>query len=122
NISAETAVQRMRNELSSLPFVESVTATDINMGRGYDGARSRSVLGFNYEDRTIYTELIRVDYDYLKTMQIDLLDGRDFSRSLSSDTLSVVVNEKMAAQLGGNNIVGQTFPFMDDMPPTVVGI
>lgn len=122
NISAETAVQRMRNELSSLPFVESVTATDINMGRGYDGARSRSVLGFNYEDRTIYTELIRVDYDYLKTMQIDLLDGRDFSRSLSSDTLSVVVNEKMAAQLGGNNIVGQTFPFMDDMPLTVVGI
>jgi ABC-type antimicrobial peptide transport system permease subunit len=43
----------------------------------------------------------RVDYDYVKTMKIDLLAGRDFSREFPNDVgNNFIINEQMATLMG----------------------
>ncbi|MGD9344760.1 MAG: ABC transporter permease [Candidatus Aminicenantes bacterium] len=43
----------------------------------------------------------RVDYDYAKTMKIDLLAGRDFSREFPNDVRNnFIINEQMATLMG----------------------
>ncbi|SKB82282.1 ABC-type antimicrobial peptide transport system, permease component [Parapedobacter luteus] len=120
-IDGETALKRMRAALASLPQVESVSGSDINIGRGTDGSSATSRLGFGYEDRTIRTHWLRVDYDYLSTLDLQLVAGRDFSRDFATDTNAVLINEQMAAQLGGiEKILGQTIPINDGMQ--VIGV
>lgn len=110
-IEGENALARMRAELATLPHVESVSGSDVNVGRGRDGSMSTSRIGFGYEDRTIRTHWLRIDYDYLSTLGLQLVAGRDFSREFTTDTNAVIINEQMAAQLGGiEKILGQTIP------------
>ena len=45
----------------------------------------------------------RVDYDYIKTMGIKIIDGRDFSRDFSSDSDAVIINESCAKFYGWKN-------------------
>ncbi|MBO9564071.1 MAG: ABC transporter permease [Niastella sp.] len=100
NMDPEKALSLMRNRLAKEPRIVSVTGTDMNMGRGRDGSSSTSVMGFDYKNKGIKTNWLRIDYDYLKTMNIQLLSGRDFSRSFGMDTTGVIINETMARQLG----------------------
>jgi ABC-type antimicrobial peptide transport system permease subunit len=100
NMPGEQQLSLMRNRLAAEPRVISVTATDINIGRGRDGSSGTSVMGFDYKNKGIKTNWLRVDYDYLKTLDIKLLSGRDFSRSFGMDTAGVLINETMAKQLG----------------------
>jgi ABC-type antimicrobial peptide transport system permease subunit len=70
------------------------------MGRGRDNSSSSSGITFDYKGRQVVTSLLRIDYDYLKTLDIQLVKGRDFSRDYSLDSGVVIINEKMAAALG----------------------
>lgn len=47
------------------------------------------------------------DYDYLKTLGIKLLDGRNFSEDMPTDSASLIINQSMAKELGLTNPVGQ---------------
>jgi ABC-type antimicrobial peptide transport system permease subunit len=90
----------MRDRLAREPRIVSVTGTDMNIGRGRDGSSTTSMMGFDYKNKEVRTHWLRIDYDYLKTMDIKLLSGRDFSRSYGMDTTGVLINETMARQLG----------------------
>ncbi|KGE15453.1 ABC transporter permease [Sphingobacterium deserti] len=120
-IDHENALQQMRVALAAQPWVKSVSASDMNLGRGHDGSMSTSRMGFDYEGKQIYTNFMRVDYDYLETLGIQLFEGRDFDRSHSADTASVIINKQMAAQLGGaEKVLGKTIEI--DGNPQVIGI
>lgn len=122
NMNSQIALERMRSELATLSMVESVSASSVNMGRGKDGTRSRRQIGFFYKDHKVTTDLMRVDYDYLNTMQIELLDGRDFSRDYSTDVEAVVINQQMAVQLGEENPIGMMIPLNDEISFKVIGV
>ena len=108
-IDKEDALNRMRIALQQQPWVKSVSASDMNIGRGRDGSLQRSMFGFEHENKEIITNFMRIDYYYLKTLDIKLLEGRDFDRSFSADSNSIIINKQMAAQLGGaDKILGKT--------------
>jgi ABC-type antimicrobial peptide transport system permease subunit len=111
----------MRSQLAAIPNVVSVTGTDMNMGRGRDNSASTSILGFEYKGKTVKTSWRRVDFDYTKTLGLKLLSGRDFSRTFGADTNSVLINEKMAAQLGEPNPVGKIIP-MNEKKYLIAGL
>jgi ABC-type antimicrobial peptide transport system permease subunit len=46
-------------------------------------------------------------YDYIKTMGIQLLDGRDFSREYGTDSTNYLINEAAAAKIGYKDPVGK---------------
>jgi putative ABC transport system permease protein len=48
-----------------------------------------------------------IDYDYLNTLGIKILKGRNFSPSFGTDSSSVILNEQAVKQLGLNDPVGQ---------------
>ncbi len=59
--------------------------------------------------------LFQVDFDYFKTLDIEFVDGRDFSLDFSTDTVSaVVVNEAMVNRFNWEEPIGKRFQFDQD--------
>lgn len=103
-------LQRMRNKLASDPAIISITGTGVNLGRGKDGTNSRSVVSFTYKGKEVATDWLLVDYDYVKTLQIPLLGGREFDPAYLSDSLDrVVITQRMADMIGEKEPVGKFF-------------
>jgi predicted permease len=115
----------LEKELQKETLIQGVSASTsnpINMGSNSDGARwegkepgKEVLIGFN-----------GIDYDYLKTMKMDLISGRDFSKDFSTDiakdtTGNFLVNEEVAKIMGTGNPVGKGFKFMG-YRGTIVGL
>ncbi len=55
-------------------------------------------------------DLYFADYDFIKTMKMSIVQGRDFSRDVPSDSLyGVLVNESMVKRMGWKDPVGRRF-------------
>ena len=100
HINGQRALDLMRTRLAGQPGILSVSGTDINLGRGRDNSSSTSIMGFDYKGKVVHSNWLRVDFDYVQTLGLHLLKGRDFSRAYGLDSGVVLINEKMAAQLG----------------------
>ncbi|SFW13221.1 ABC-type antimicrobial peptide transport system, permease component [Sinomicrobium oceani] len=114
-------VDLLRNELSGKPGILSMTASDNNLGLGRDGSRMTSRLGFEYHGREITTDMLIVDYDYPETLGIPLASGRSFSRDFATDSLSILINESMATEIGEKDALHTTMN-LDNKQYTVIGI
>lgn len=102
NLMAVNYTNEVRNnyraiklELLNTGVVEAVTKsnsqiTDIN---------SNNFLGWpgKPEDLRVIFTTIATEYDYVKTMGIKLLDGRDFSEDFKSDTAAILINKAALA-------------------------
>lgn len=53
-------------------------------------------------DPTVSSQFWRVDPFYLSTLGIKLVEGRNFNLDLASDSSAILINQKMAGELGGN--------------------
>jgi len=103
------SVEKLRTMLASDPHVLSVTGSNINLGRGVDRRSVSISTGFDYKGRSISTDRAWVDYDYLKTLGIRLVAGREFDKSYGTDTAdNVLISESMAEQLREKDVVGKT--------------
>jgi putative ABC transport system permease protein len=49
----------------------------------------------------------RVDYDYIKTLGMKIIKGRDFSREFSTDKTAVIINQQTAKQFGWKEPLGK---------------
>jgi ABC-type antimicrobial peptide transport system permease subunit len=101
-------VEKLRTRLASNPRIVSVTGSSINLGKGMDRRTSKTSIGFGYEGREISTNLASIDYDYMKTFGLKMLEGRDFDRSFSGDTTqNVLLSESAAKQFNEKNLIGK---------------
>jgi putative ABC transport system permease protein len=120
-------VKEMRQRLGSQPQVTGVTASSNNIGIGEDKSQGAWSIGFGYNGKSILTEMLTVDYDYLETLGIKLVAGRTFSRDYPADTAAnirnVIVTESMARQFAEKNIVGVSF-YSDSSAPkwNIIGL
>ena len=60
-------------------------------------------------------------YEYGKTIQWDVIHGRDFSRDFPADTASVILNEAAAKYLQMEDVVGETLRSRGQ-PLTIIGV
>lgn len=74
-------------------------------------------------------DLFNADFDFVKTMGMDIVQGRDFSRDVSSDTTyAVLVNEAMVKRMAWSDPIGKKFIFQGggpnntDVEKRVVGV
>lgn len=70
-------------------------------------------------------DVLAVDHDYLKTLDIKLKDGRDFSKDLATDTTrAVIINEAAAAHFGYPSAVGEELLFESSgrTTMTIIGV
>lgn len=64
--------------------------------------------GKDPEDAASFADAV-VGYDFVKTMHLQILDGRDFSRDFGNDSGSYILNETAVKRIGYTNPVGQYF-------------
>ena len=120
---AARVLARLRQELAGQPGIVSLSGIYNNLGRGTDGSTRHSVTGFDYHNREVKSNWLGVSHDFVQTLDLQLLAGRDFSRSIATDSNAVVINEAMAAQLGEKDVLGARLPVDDEKPPmTVIGV
>ncbi len=96
-------VVSLANELREVPQVVEVSTGDYLPVSG----SKRNGNGFWNEGRqnidpTVSSQFWRVDQFYLNTLGIELVEGRNFDRNLASDSSAIIINQKMAKELGGN--------------------
>ena len=101
---------RMRNELVNDPKIVSITGTGGNLGRGLDRVTVRSTVGFDYKQNQVSADWLLADYDFLKTLQIPIIKGRDFDPAFATDTVNAfVVTESFVKAMGEPDPIGKYF-------------
>ena len=83
----------LREQIMSIPNVVNVSASyDLpffltsGVGLTWEGAAEEDAFGVQYN---------MVDYDFIETMEIEMLEGRTFSREyVSDDSIAYIINEK----------------------------
>ncbi|MFC5409498.1 ABC transporter permease [Larkinella bovis] len=106
-VDGRQVLGRLRNKLANDPSVLAITGTSVNIGRGRDRVSSRTTIGYTYKGKEVSTDWLLIDYDYLKTLNIKPISGRDFSRLYATDSVNrVIITASMAKLLGEKNPVG----------------
>jgi len=122
-VNPTTVLELLKVKLAPYPSLESISGIYNNLGRGLDGSTRRSVMGFDYKSKGISTTWMGVSYDFVKTLDLKIVAGRDFSKQLLTDSNAIVINEAMAEQLGEINPVGSLLPVREnEAPKQVIGI
>ncbi|MEJ2637691.1 MAG: ABC transporter permease [Calditrichia bacterium] len=98
----------IENELRSNSNIINVSATAGLTGAG--GSQGTMHAAGSDEEAAMMMRYSEVDYDYVKTMEMKIMQGRDFSRNIASDsTTSVLVNETAVREFGWKNPLGKQF-------------
>ncbi|MFZ0280672.1 MAG: ABC transporter permease, partial [Bacteroidales bacterium] len=106
----------LKRELQKETLIQGVTASrwsPVMMGSNSGGARWEG----KDPDKNVLISTNSVDYDYLKTLKMELVSGRDFSRDFPTDmardtTGNFLVNEEVVKVMGIGDPVGRSFRFM----------
>ncbi len=116
--------ESFKNDLLRMAQVKSVSAMSGEPG-GFHDSYTFKIIGKNNEKgmiRTVFT-----DYDYLKTLGLQLVAGRDFSREYGTDAReATILNRTTVKQLGWTprEAIGQMVhnEMRDSLPRKVVGV
>lgn len=69
-----------------------------------------------------------VDYDYVNTLGMEIIKGRNFSREFGSDSTAIIINESTAKILGYEDPIGKKVYSLESMgssklvPSTIIGV
>ncbi|MBE7169252.1 MAG: ABC transporter permease [Williamsia sp.] len=110
-------IPHIKTTLLESPLIEGVAAAGNPIGNndlGGLGYRFETAAGDFSAPTTVAQELM-VDEDYLSTMEIRLLAGRNFSASMPTDQYgAALINETLQNKLGWKNALGKRMQFAID--------
>ena len=114
-ISIDTAVRRRMNtfynELNAYSKINGVTASSEMPGQGF--VRGLIIPQGYYESQNMFAPWLSVDYNYLQTLHMQLVAGRNFSKESGHDNLDAfIINESAVRAFGWvtpQNALGKSF-------------
>ena len=110
-----------KNKLQNESTIESVTSVSEPIGREVQ-FMSFAVEG---QEKTQFIKILNVTHDFIKTMGLEIVQGRDFSRDNPADSVSgFIINEAAARSFGWNEPVGKSLDhsFRPVKQGTVIGV
>jgi ABC-type antimicrobial peptide transport system permease subunit len=117
-ITDTTAFPAFRNDLAAIPQVRALAGTRSHIGYGY-----RSVVAES-EGKKSETNYMEVGRDYIKTMNLQMAEGRAFDPQMEGDyTTSILISQKLAADYGwrDKDALGKTI-LIDSTRYAVIGV
>lgn len=98
--ATDNQVQAFKYQVQQIGQVKNVSLSSF-----YPTPSSRNNNSFFEEGKTNQENVINmqrwaVDYDYISTLELDIIAGRDFDKQFSTDSLGVILNESAVAILG----------------------
>ena len=124
NPESNKKFELLKSELLENHYILGVTASGQRIGNNFHQ------WGFKIKTDTGVFELlpsnVNVDYDYLKVYDIQLKDGRDFSKDRANDNgLAFIINETLAKELALKNPIGAAAGhdwYPNDSLGTIIGV
>jgi putative ABC transport system permease protein len=102
-------ITTFKTELLNVPGVRSATISGYLPVEGTK--RNQNQFSIDGEPRimeqTVGAQRWEVDHDYIKTIGLQLLKGRDFSTAINSDSQAFVINRSMAKALNLEDPIGK---------------
>lgn len=124
----ENQEDAFKNEIEKLSAVKSSSfAGYLPVGNSSRSDTTVSMDPVMTQSNSMNTQIWRIDYDYIPTMGMELLKGRNFDPSFGSDSTSVIINEATAKVLGYEDPIGKnvyaTYRGEDDPAPyQIIGV
>ncbi|MEQ9441592.1 MAG: FtsX-like permease family protein [Cyclobacteriaceae bacterium] len=117
--------QTLYNRLKDQPNVLDVSSSNSRPGTGYSKNLMKVDSPEGMVDKGV--DQYRADYDYVETMGMTIVTGRNFSRDYATDTAAALVNESMVARMQWDDPIGKRFAYLGDGDElgaifTVVGV
>ncbi|HEY9002581.1 MAG TPA: ABC transporter permease [Mucilaginibacter sp.] len=111
----KTKLPLFKNELLKNPFILGVTADQ--------GGRWGTMAHINGNQQQMF-DMKHIDEDYLSLFQVPIVKGRNFSKTMVSDSANaVLVNEEFVKQAGWKEPIGEIVDFFYNKKKyTVVGV
>lgn len=110
--------QVLINQLKQMPEISSVGTASSSPGLGI----GKLLLKVEDNEGKLVdrgVDLYAADYDFVSTLGMKVVTGRDFSREFPSDTtFGALVNESMVKRMSWENPIGKKFVFSDGNPDT----
>jgi len=117
---SSSEINTLKQSLVSRANITNVTGSDRNFVSG-----SSSNIMKREDEQTVIVRFLRIDPDYIETLEIPLIMGRNLSWEAAADTFnSVLVNEKFIREMLWDDPIGMKVPESEDDSenPTVVGV
>ncbi len=116
--------ESFREEISRLPFIARAGGSSgIPITENFADYYNPVPTGTNEQVmKEIELPSFMIDYDFIPTLKIQMLKGRNFSRDFS-DSASVILNETAARQIGWKDPIGRTLEYPGNSQSfTVIGV
>lgn len=117
----ETSKETFITELKKIPGV--VNASYI--GHSMLG-RNNNTSGLEWEGKNpndlILFENVRVGYDMIETLGVELAEGRSFSREFSTDTSKIIFNEAAIRVMNMENPIGKHIKLWEEYDMEIIGV
>ena len=97
NEASTRMVTRYKNALANETGVISVAGTSTSFGNGW------SKYGFEVDGESKSAIVYMVDPNYINTLELTLVEGRNFDPSRPADSSAVIVNQALVAEMGWEN-------------------
>ena len=121
NEAIEENLETVKQELQRNPVIINVSMAADVPGERYS-LENLSVEGHRDDEQTMMRIAWGVDHDYLKTLGITLVAGRDFSREAPADTNAWIINEAAVQRLGLEDPVGRVLHWGNTYSGPIVGV
>ncbi len=113
----EAAIQKLRQTLLQHSEIVNVTGAQFSFTSGYH------TVGFEFQGKNYQALECRIDPNFLETMGIPVVSGRNFSPEITTDgETAVIVNEKFVSEFGLEEPLGTTFTFRGTPNMQIVGV
>jgi len=108
-------------EAQNLPAVSSISSISHNLVGRMNNTSGLDWEGKNPNDRILF-ENVSINYDLLETIDVELKEGRFFSRAYGADTSKIIFNEKGIEVMGLENPIGKTIKLWDEYDMEIIGV
>ncbi|MEM7549691.1 MAG: FtsX-like permease family protein [Bacteroidota bacterium] len=116
-VNDENQYQSFKNTFENDSRIKSVAGSQSQMYESYSNDPVK------FEDKEFETDILRVGYNYIETIGLNVLKGRSFRNDSEQDlTVSIVINQKFADQLGIEDPLGAKIVWQDSLQLYVIGV
>jgi ABC-type antimicrobial peptide transport system permease subunit len=116
-VENQNEYETYRNALLANKDVNSVAGSQHSLfSAGYNDP-------IKYESKQLEVDIIDVGDDYLKTVDLKLVEGRDFQKDSETDRKeSIIVSQKLVDKFGWDSPIGKQVVWMDTVQLYVIGV
>lgn len=107
-------VEAFKEEVMKLPAVENGTLSSYLPTPSSRTDHSFFPQGQLQQDKGVNMQKWDVDYDFVKTLNLEMKNGRAFQKDFPSDSTGIIINETAAKVLGYADPVGKKIYTFDD--------